>query len=413
MKILLLDVNCKYSSTGKIVYDLHQEFTKSGHEATLSYGRGPKIIEPGISMHATKLSVYVHVLLTRIFGFVGYGNFMTTKRFMKSISKLSPDIIHLHTLHGYHLNMYALLNYIKKNNIPTVLTLHDTTVFTGKCGHTYACDKWKTQCEKCPQLLEYPKSLFFDRSKHEFNIKKKYFSDSNNILITSVSNWLKSKAESSAILDRKPIITVHNGLDTSLFYPREKLRIEVSSLKRKHLNLLFVTPNFTDSSKGGQYVVQLARHLRPLDIKIFVVGANEGTENMESVEYLGIVHNQELLAEYYSFADYLLMLSKLETFSMVTIESLACGTPVIGFDALGPTEIANSDFGLFVENGNINALAEEIKLLYKGEKTLASKERCYQHVIDNFSKTKMASQYLEAYKQVITVVKEKNHERRN
>ena len=397
MKILLLDVNYKYSSTGKLIFDLKNKYEKLGHHAYASYGRGKKRKEKNVIKHSNKISVYIHALITRIFGYVGYGNFINTEFLIRKIIKIKPDIIHLHSLHGYHLNMYRLLDFINKKKINTVLTLHDTEMFTGKCGHTFDCERWKTGCYSCPQLKTYPKSIIFDRTKYEFNIKYDIFNKFENLHVTSVSNWLAAKAQKSKILGHHNITTVHNGVDLSIFYPRLNHNIP----RKNKMILLFVTPNFDDPTKGGRYVKILSESLSKFDIMIRVVGPANNKRDNENIKFYDKISNNFELANHYSAADYTLMLSRLETFSMVTLESIACGTPVIGFDSLGPKEIASDNFGHFVKNGDISSLTNLIIDLYKNKFKLANLNECHEHATKKFSSSIMSHKYLKIYDSMI------------
>lgn len=404
MKILLIDVNCKQNSTGKIVYDLYNKFENEGHRVAICYGRGAKVNEQFILKHNNPIGVSVHALRTRFTGYVGYGSKLATKRIIKFMEEFQPDIVHLHTLHGYHVDMYMLLNYLKTKKIKVVYTLHDTCTYTGKCGHTFDCDGWLKGCGGCPQIKEYPKSLFFDQTAKEFAIKKEVFKDFNNIVFTPVSKWLCNLAQKSKILEGKNFQVVHNGLDTDIFKNRDCSYLRAQHNIKNEKIILHVTPNFDDPIKGGKFVLELASKLIKENVKIFIVGNKKIIEDIpNNVILIGRTENQIKLAEYYSMADFCLLTSSKETFSMVCAESLCCGTPILGFESGAPSEIAPEGYGVFVPYPDIKSLVNNAKLVLDGEMKFNTKEQCEKYGKENYDKRIMAKQYLKLYYSIFNI----------
>lgn len=373
MKVLLIDVNCKNSSTGRIVYDLYTNLRASGDEAAVCYGRGENISEENIFKFGLDWETKIHALLTRLTGYTGCFSFFSTRRLLRFIKDFRPDVVHIHELHAYFVNIKPLLTYLKKQGIPTVCTLHCEFMYTGKCGHAMECEQWKTQCEKCPRLKEYPKTLVFDRTKHMFLQKKTLYEGYANMTITAPSSWLMDRAKESILAD-KPGVVIPNGIDTEVFRPRD-----TASLRRQHgikneKIIIHVTADFsTDPNhlKGGYYVVALARRLLEMgsDTKVIVVGKYcQDIVMPENMIMLGRITDKTLLAEYYAMADVTLLTSKKETFSMICAESLCCGTPIVGFRAGAPEQIALPEFSSFVDYADEDALyCELVKALQKGK----------------------------------------------
>ena len=137
MRVLLLDVNCKYSSTGKIVYDLYTQLRRNGHEAAIGYGRGTLVREEYIYRFSPQWEVYIHALLTRITGYTGRYSPIATRRLIRIIKKFQPDVVHLNDMHGYFVNIIPLVEYLKKSKIKTVCTFPCEFMYTGTCGHSY------------------------------------------------------------------------------------------------------------------------------------------------------------------------------------------------------------------------------------------------------------------------------------
>lgn len=397
MKILLVDVNCKNSSTGNIVYDLYTEFNKRGHEAAICYGRGPLVKEKNILKISSAFEVYLHAFLTRITGLTDCYSFFSTMKLIRFIKRFKPDVVHLHDIFGYFLNHTMLFKFLKARNIKVIWTIHSENPYTGKCGHAYECNKWKTECHRCPQKKEWPESWFFDFTSYMFNKKKKIMKDFNNISIVTPSKWLANRARQSFLKD-KDIRVIHNGIDLSSFqiYDTEELKNSLN-IENKEKVLLHVTSfDLLNDQKGGKYVIDLARNLEDRNIKVVVVCKETSIENMpRNFIQVGPIYNKELLAKYYSMADLFVITSKRENFPTVCIEALSCGTPVVGFEGGGTAETAPDKYGFFVKYGDIDKLSKIILMYFSGKLILKNQIDCEKYAKNNYSKDAMCSKYID------------------
>ncbi|ASG29170.1 glycosyltransferase [Fusobacterium polymorphum] len=358
MKILLIDVNYKSGSTGKIVYDLKQELEKEGHEVLACYGRGKKIKEKNVIKFAYDTETLIHAFLSRLIGLMGYFSYFSTKRLIKEIERFKPDVVHIHETHSYFINYLSLINYLKKKNIKTVWTFHCEYMYTGNCGHAYDCNKWKNICSNCPDIKRYPKSLFFDFTQKMFLDKKRAFERFNNLVIVTPSKWLKDRVKES-FLKNKRIEIIHNGVNTDIFKPRECNHLKIKHNIRNKRVILGVAPDIMSSEKGGKWIVKLAEECLDLDYIFILIGVKDLNEKFpNNVIALGRTENQIELAEYYSLADIFLICSKKETFSMTCAEAISCGTPVLGFKSGAPETIFLDS--IFVDYGDIKSLKEKI-----------------------------------------------------
>jgi len=369
MRVLLIDVNCKSSSTGKIVYNLYKKLNKQNHTAAICYGRGSVINEKNILKFSTNIETYAHALLTRITGITGIFSPFSTLKLIRYIKKFKPDVIHIHELHAYFVNYGAVIKYIKKNNIKTIWTFHCEFMYTGKCGYAYECNKWKSSCGKCPQLKEYPKSMIFDFTKMMQKHKIKLFKDFNNLIIVSPSLWLANRIKQS-FLKNKDIRVINNSIDESnIFYPRK-----FDHLKKKHnikneKILLAVAPDIMSERKGGKWIIQIAKKIENTNIKVIMIGVSDLTQTFNNnIIAMGRTNNQEELAEYYSMADIFIICSKMENFPTTCLESIACGTPVVGFDTGGTKETVPREMGDFTKYGDIDALTTNINRIIDKKK---------------------------------------------
>ena len=396
VKILIIDSVCKQGSTGKIVYDLYTECRKDGHEAAICYGRGRKIDEQNIFKFGFDIETYFHALMTRLTGLTGGYSFLSTRRLLKFMDEFKPDVVHIHELHAYFVNIASVINYLKKNNIKSVWTFHCEFMYTGKCGHAFECEGWKDGCGKCPQVREYPSSLSFDFTKQMYNEKKKLFEEFNNLTIVTPSQWLADRVRQSFLGDRD-IRVIHNGIDIqNVFHPRsfEHLKEKYNITDEKIV--LAVASNLMSPQKGGRKVLELAKGMKNENIKFILIGVEDLKEKFdENVIALGRVENQQELADYYSMADVFVICSKRENFPTTCVEALSCGTPVVGFDTGGTKETAPEGLGCFVKYDDIKALEQSVVQGLDSASKLFNE--CAEYGKQNYSKQNMYMNYLSLY----------------
>ena len=406
MKVFQINSHYDQSGAGKIVSCIHKELKKRGYDSMVAYGRGHIINERGIYRIGSKFEIAIEGFATRIIGINGFTSWNATKKLVKEIERFSPDVIHIHGLHGYYLNYKILFDYINKNNIPCVWTFHDCHAFSGNCGYHYECEKWKTQCYKCEHLKEYPTSYFFDNTKWMWKEKKKLFTKTDNKIIVSPSDWMTNDAKKS-YFGKYECITINNGIDTeNIFFRRNKIEC-----RKKHKFfqddkiVLAIAFGFDDPRKGSKYIIQMARDLKNEDIKFIIIGWKKKNdsfiEGLDNVRTIPFTNNQDELAEYYSLADVFVLPSLAENYATVVIESFACGTPVVGFDVGGVHEQLIGGKGITVpvenqqqfNNAVLNIVNKKVELLNNNE-------------IENYAKInnsvdKMVDKYIDVYRRVL------------
>lgn len=273
-RVLLIDVNCKFSSTGKIVYNLFKGLKEDGREAAICYGRGDEIHEEGIYKFGLDWETNIHAGLARITGYNGCFSPLSTKRLIAYIEEFQPDVIHIHELHAYFVNIKPLLEYIKKRKIKVVWTFHCEYMYTGKCGHAYSCTNFMHGCGKCPAVHEYPKSLFIDRTKQMFSMKRKAM-NGLDVEIVAPSEWLAKRVKMSFLQDVN-ISIIHNGIDTNIFKEQniKSLRNELK-IPSENQVVLAVAPDIMSESKGGKWVLKLAESMKDKPITFILIGARK------------------------------------------------------------------------------------------------------------------------------------------
>lgn len=360
----ILQINCVYNkgSTGKMVYDICGGLEKRGFETAVCYGRGKKVNERNVYKVSTEIEAKIHSVLWRLFGVMFGFSPIATAKTINIIKKEQPDVVHLHCLNGNFINVYRLLEFLKKENIKTVLTLHAEIMHTAGCEHALDCEKWKTECHTCPKIDGKISKYFRDDAKHCFKKMQKAFKGFSDLTVVGVSDWLTQRAKQSPVFPKNTVFkTVDNGIDVNVFSKADYADLyQKYNIPKDKKIILHVTPNFNSAIKGGKYVLQAAEQLP--QYQFVIVGFN-GDKNILPENVLPVNHTDSKfeMAQFYSLADVTLLTSLKETFSMVVAESLACGTAVVGFKAGAPETIAIPEYSSFTEFGDSELLCEKIK----------------------------------------------------
>lgn len=403
MRVLLIDVNCKYSSTGKIVYELFQNLRKEGHEAAIAYGRGSLVDEKGIYKFGLDWETYIHAGLTRITGYNGCFSPISTKRLIRFIDEFKPDVIHIHELHAYFVNIKPLIEHIKAKRIKTVWTFHCEYMYTGKCGYAMDCIRYLNGCGNCPAVHEYPQSLFFDHTRKMLREKKQLLQDWDFTIVTP-SQWLAERVKGT-FLSEHSIQVIHNGIDTEIFQFRNADDIKQQyQLKGKKI-ILSVAPQIMNERKGGKTVLALSKQVQDKDICFVLVGTPETKFYSENVLQVQAIQNQVELSKWYSVADVFLICSTKENFPTTCIEAMCCGLPVVGIDEGGTRETVPAPYGLFVsssnEHGNGNLLERLEACIQTQLRANFSNDEIRRLSKQLYSSEVMYNNYLQIYQHIL------------
>ena len=366
MKILMINSFCGLGSTGRICTDLADTLSEQGHKVKIAYGRDyvPEKYQKYAVRIGTDLDVRLHGVQTRIFDNQGFCSKKATEKFLEWADNYNPDIVHLHNIHGYYINIEMLFAWIKKRpDLKVIWTLHDCWTFTGHCTYftMVKCDRWKTGCHNCPQKKEYPKSLLLDNSKNNWLSKKSLFTGIKHMTIVTPSHWLAGLVKQS-FLKEYPVKVINNGIDTDVFKPTPSNFRQQYHLENKKV-ILGVASTW-DKRKGLDDFIKLSEMLDE-NYKIVLVGLSDKQMKMIPDKILGITRTNSTkeLAEIYTAADVFLNPSYEETMGLVTIEAIACGTPVVTSDCTAIPEFVTKNTGLIFHsrNNNINcSLIKEI-----------------------------------------------------
>jgi glycosyltransferase involved in cell wall biosynthesis len=387
----------KYGSTGKIIFDLHTLLKEGGHESIVCFGRGKNNGDADVYKLSSEIEGKFEAIYSRITGIAYAGCYFSTNKLLKIIESKRPDVVHLHCLNGHFVDNYKLLNFLKFNNYKTIITLHAELMYTARCGHAFDCEKWKCGCGNCPQLKESYDSWFFDRTALEWQLKASAFSGFNNLTIVAVSKWLYDRAVQSPFLKDKQFKVIGNGIDTNnVFGLKDYSDLSYFHISVENKILLHVSPSFKNPIKGGEYVLKLAKRLIGEKIKIIIIGYDGDCADLpDNVIAVRFTESLEELVKFYSMADLTILTSKKETFSMICAESLACGTPVVGFKAGAPEQITLEKYSEFVEYGDMDALESAVRRWI--DKKAIIKEGLVLEANKKYSKISMYEKYMEIY----------------
>lgn len=336
----------------------------------------------------------------RVFDNDGLSSRLATTAFIHKLSDIKPDIVHLHNIHGYQINYPILFNYLKKNNIKVVWTIHDCWPLTGHCAHFAGCgcEKWKTLCYACPLKNNYPASWLFDGSRRNYEKKKRAFLSKQDIVLVPVSKWMGEMVGQS-FLSEFPRVVIYNGVDTDKFKICQSDIKGTLNIKGKTM-LLGVATAWTEG-KGLYDYFELSNRLDPKRFQIVLVGLTAKQRQSLPSSIIGIekISARELVA-YYNAADIVLNLSYAESFGLSTIEGMSCGTPGIVYDQTASPELVTSDTGIVVKAGDISALVDAIdEICRRGKQGYA--ESCRKRAEECFNAEIQYEKYLDLYKSIL------------
>ncbi|MBY0245759.1 MAG: glycosyltransferase [Sphingobacteriaceae bacterium] len=363
MKVLQVNSVCGVGSTGRIITDMHDYLLNLGVDCHIAYGRGEAINCDESIRIGSEIDNYFHVFMTRIFDNHGLGSSSATRKFINQIKEIDPDIIHLHNIHGYYINMKLLFEYLRLSGKKIFWTLHDCWSFTGHCSHFdfINCEKWKVLCQSCPQSKQYPASYIADNSKNNYLFKKDIFTNIPNLTLITPSNWLADLVKQS-YLGGYPVEVIPNGIDLNVFRNRESdFRIKYNLLD-KFIILGVASP--WSSRKGFADFLELAK-LLPSNYHIVMVGINSTQVKCLPKNITGIFRTDNTieLAEIYSTSNIFFNPTYEDNYPTVNLEAIACNLPVITYNTGGSPEIIDENCGYVVTKKDFNDVISKINLI--------------------------------------------------
>lgn len=366
MKILQVNIFYEEGSTGKIVSDIHHRLLRDGHESYIVFGRGKYQVSEDFQHLYRTTSDRMSTLyrkISRVTGLRYNTAYWETYKLIGHIEKIKPDVVHIHCLNCAYIQPFVLLKYLGKHNYPVLVTHHADVIITANCDHSFECDRWKFGCGKCPTLRSERRSFFIDATHRSWKQMRHAFGKIEKLYASGVSDWMTKRVQQSPFFQDIECRTIFNGLDTEAFHYRgvcQRLKQKIGISDEEKV-IVHVTPNFSAPIKGGTYVLELAKRMSHVTFIIIGIKDFEANNLPENVIAVCHVDSKEDLSCYYSIANVTLLTSFRESFSMVTAESLCCGTPVVGFRAGAPETIAILDYSDFVNYGNLDELQRAVE----------------------------------------------------
>jgi glycosyltransferase involved in cell wall biosynthesis len=393
------------TSTGRIVQEIGELAIKEGWDSYVAYSGGRDGLKPCKSKLIPvggKVDVAFHGLWTRLMDRHGLASWSATRRFIDEIKALKPDIIHIHNIHGYFLNYKILFDFLARNDIPVVWTVHDCWLYTGHCYHYAAAGryKWQSLCEDCPQKFEFPASYLVDRSRQNYLDKKEAFTSVPNMTIVTVSEWMKNEM-SNSFLKNCQFQVIHNGIDLNVFSVQDNEQGVRQRYGLGDKRIILGLASIWSKEKGWDDFIEMAKMLNDNEL-IVLVGVSEKQQEQLPSNIVGIrrTENVQQLAELYSAADVFVNPTWQDNYPTVNLEAIACGTPVVTYRTGGSVEAITDSTGMIVEQGDVAGLLSAAReIMQRG--TQFFKDSCRKFALENFDKEERYNDYLKLYDKLL------------
>ena len=384
MKVLMINVVCGIRSTGRICTDLATELEKQGHEVKIAYGREqvPEQFKKYAVKIGTDFDVKLHALKARLFDTAGFESKSVTKKFIEWVKEYDPDVIHLHNLHGYYINVELLFDYLKKCQKKIIWTLHDCWSFTGHCVYFdyVECERWKRGCHDCPQKKEYPICVGLEQSKKNYWKKRMCFRNIDDLTLVTPSMWLAQRVEKS-YMSNYPVEVINNGVDTNVFHPiKSNVRNKYNLGNKK---IILGVASVWDKRKGLETFLKLSQKIKS-EYQIVLVGLSRQQISKLPKNIKGIkqTNSPQELAALYSIAEVFVNPTLEDNYPTTNIEAIACGTPVITYNTGGSPESAKH-YGLIIEKRDIDGIIKGIEKVKNITRDL-SKDMDYRQTVNQY-----------------------------
>jgi glycosyltransferase involved in cell wall biosynthesis len=407
MDVLLIHEHGRAHGSGGVVatYRLHRALQKAGVKSTLACRR--RAIDAPDFVELPKAE-FIERWLGKLTWRLGLNDIHCVSSF--KIPKFAPfaeaDVVNIHGPHTNFFNYLAIPRLARAK--PVVLTLHDMWSFTGHCGYSMDCQRFKTGCGRCPYPDNFP-PIGRDATSIEWKLKN-YVYQRSDLTVVAPSKWIIELAQQS-MLGRFPIHQIPNAVDTTVYQPIDKRVCRTTlGIDPNKLVVGFAAFSLADHIKGGDLLVEalvgLADELKSQLVLLTFGGSGEGitqTTGIETVS-LGFLYDDEPKVQAYSAADVFVVPSRFENQGLVPIECISCGTPVVAFAVGGLPEVVRDGVsGTLAEPESAQSLRAKIAQVLTDpglRQTLAQK--CRTLAVDEFDISLHAKRYIDLYEQLIS-----------
>ncbi|MDR7119276.1 glycosyltransferase [Rheinheimera soli] len=407
MNILQINVCLDKGGAAKVALDLHNNLQKIGVNSQFAYGWGVKGGKSDSESNVkncfrigSKLQVITNFVFHNFFGFDLFSPFGVRRSKLLEAIKMA-DVVHLHVIHSYFIKFSWILDAIASANKPVVWTSHDYWILTGRCSSVGDCNKWQSGCGNCPNLSSYP-ATFLDFSATEFKRKRMYLSKiSSNLVLVSPSSFLANELKKE--LPNVDVCHIPNWLDKNFedACRNNILANELIKLPFGSVNVLVVSNNLDDTSKVNKELI-----ISLLDLKgvfLHTIGKNSPFSGKNVFNHGEITDRIEMV-KVISSCDVSLFTSKIDTFGLVMIESLACGVPVLAVKSKAAEEVL---LGLNIKP--VDSYADIIELIRSRtlptEYINKTRESLQVSIFERFGHSAATENYVKIYKRLISANK--------
>lgn len=391
MKVIQVNSVYGFGSTGSIVANLHENYMKKGIESYVVFSRKDtkQFTLDHVERYYSTLGLLNHVGRALLLDKHGLYSDNNTKKIIEFIDNISPDIVHLHNIHGFYLNYEILFAYLREKRVKVVWTLHDCWSFTGYCSHFEFnnCYEWKNGCSNCKFRNVYPYRIL-SNSVDNYRRKKLAYMNLDLQLITP-SQWLKIQIHESILSDFSCEV-INNGI---------KLNHYIMEKSKGKLFTILAVSNIWSKQKGLNEYIEIAKNLKD-DQKLIIVGLSKSQMKLfdDRVTKYGRV-DKSVLNSLYKESNIFLNLTLEDTFPTVNIEALSFGCPIVTYNTGGSVEAVTNDTGIIVEKYDHKAILNVIEKLQKNEIELSSSACVERSKI--FSLDNMVNNYIDVYNKLI------------
>lgn len=394
LKILYIDAFIGFGSVGRIVQELYDKASSEGNQCCIAYGRGNAPKGYNVYRIGSSIDVLEAGFESRIFDNHGFASRKATRKLIKFIKEYQPDVINLHSIHGYYLNIKMLFEYLKKAQCKIVWTLHDCWPLSSHSGFINLDENGRIPTfESKYDSTQYPKNLWWHKNSKNYFKKKNIFTqlDTKRLTIVTPSVWLKDLVKIS-YLAKYNCQVINNGIDLSVFYQKKNTGFRSKYGIDDSTKVLLFIANYWEDRKGLQFVKELAYDLNQ-EYKIVVIGNLMKQKLPSNILHIDQTQNREELVDIYSSSDYFINPTLADNFPTVNIEAQACGLPVLTFDTGGSAEMISSDTGIKITEKNTDGILEALKI---ANQNFFSATNCIENA-KHFEKNKQYDKYIDLY----------------
>ena len=405
-RVLLVNTAAAGGGAARMARTLHEGLGRQpGFESRLAVGRTRGVGDPGTVRIAPPAEVGLHVAVTRLTGLQGFGSPVASRRLLGLVRSWSPDIVHVHNLHGYYLNLDVLADIRGMGwGGPIVCTLHDTWAFTGRCAYFKDCGRWQHGCGRCPDLRRYPRT-FFDTSAFMWKKKRRAFGQDIGPVLVCPSRWL-ANAVGASYLSHADTRVIPNGVETDLFRPTSGRWFRAAhAIPDRRPIVLFAAKDLGAERKGGHLARRVMEDLARSGLMVVTLGTagDHALPLGPGFRHLGYVGDPRVVAEAFGAADLFCVLSLEENFPTTVLEALSSGTPVVGFSVGGIPEQVTRDCGRLVEPADVEGLLTAVRSLC-GDRTELDRigHEARRRAVSEYSVQRFVQRHLELYEELLS-----------